>query len=238
MLAAPEREPAVAHVAVIMDGNRRWAAQHGLPIAEGYRRGISALRAAVRGALDCRVGTLTVYGFSTENWRRDAREIHLLMQLCAAFARSERASLARQGVRVKILGDVEPFAPPARAGLASLVRGTEFNSRLTLNLALNYSGRTDILRATRSIAREVAEGALAPEAVDEAALRARLYDGETPDPDLLIRTGGDCRISNFLLYQLAYTELVMLDVLWPDFDEAHFARALSQLRARSRRFGA
>jgi undecaprenyl diphosphate synthase len=220
-----------------MDGNRRWAARRGVPMLEGYRRGVEALRSTVSAALDVGVRALTVYGFSTENWRRDAGEVSMLMQLCAVFAQTEREALARQGVRVRIVGDIEPFAFPARAALRSLVRGTERGARLTLNLALNYSGRSEILRAVKSIAGDVASGTLAPNAVDEPLFRSRLYAPEMPDPDLLIRTGGDFRVSNFLLYQLAYTELVTLDVLWPDFDADHFALALRSFTQRERRFG-
>jgi undecaprenyl diphosphate synthase len=228
----------VPHVAIIMDGNRRWAAANGLPIAEGYRRGIGALRTTVEAAIDAGVGTLTVYGFSTENWRRDSGEVSLLMQLCAMFAHTERASLVRQGVRVKVLGDIAPFALPARAGLRKLTRATEKNRRLTLNLALNYSGRAEIVRAARAVAADVQQGRLRAEDVDEQTLRARMFSPETPDPDLLIRTGGDLRVSNFLLYQIAYTELVTLPIMWPDFGAEHFTDAVSAFGARQRRFGA
>lgn len=228
----------VPHVAIIMDGNRRWAATRGLPIVEGYRRGIAALRTTVEAAIDAGVGALTVYGFSTENWRRESGEVNLLMQLCAMFARTERASLVRQGVRVKIVGDIEPFAFPARAGLRELVRSTERNRRLTLNLALNYSGRAEIVRAVRALATDVQHGRLRAEDVDEQSLRARMYAPETPDPDLLIRTGGELRVSNFLLYQIAYTELITMPVMWPDFTAEHFSQAVSAFGERQRRFGA
>jgi undecaprenyl diphosphate synthase len=226
------------HVAMIMDGNRRWALANGLPIIEGYRRGIAALRQAVRAAIDNGVTTLTVYGFSTENWRRDQGEVGMLMQLCAAFASAEKPALMRQGVRVRILGDIEPFMLPARAGLRELVKATEKNRTLTLNLALNYSGRAEILRAVQHLAREVQSGRLQPQEVDEAALRARLYAPEMPDPDLLIRTGGELRISNFLLYQIAYTELLTLPIMWPDFTAEHFTEAVRAFGERERRFGA
>jgi len=234
---APLPQSAPAHVAIIMDGNRRWAARTGAPVIEGYRRGIGALRTTVSAAIDLGVRALTVYGFSTENWRREPGEIAMLMQLCAVFAQSERDSLTRQGVRVRVLGDIEPFAFPARAGLRALMRATQRNGRLTLNLALNYSGRAEILHAVKSIAFEVARGTLDANAVDEELFRSRLYEPQTPDPDLLIRTGGDFRISNFLLYQLAYTELVTLPVLWPDFGAEHFARAVHDFTERERRFG-
>ena len=228
----------VPHVAIIMDGNRRWAAARGLPIVEGYRRGIAALRGTVQAASDAGVGTLTVYGFSTENWRREATEISTLMQLCALFAGAERGPLTRMGVRVRVVGDIEPFAFPAQRGLRELVRATEKNRRLTLNLALNYSGRAEIVQAARAIANDVREGRLRADEVDDAALRARMYAPETPDPDLLIRTGGDLRVSNFLLYQIAYTELVTLPVMWPDFSPGDFAEAVGAYGQRQRRFGA
>lgn len=237
-MQAPIPQTTPAHVAIIMDGNRRWAARRALPIVEGYRRGIDALRATVSSAIDLGVPALTVYGFSTENWRREASEVSMLMQLCAVFASRERDALTKQGVRVRILGDIEPFAFPARAALRTLVRATERNRRLTLNLALNYSGRTEIVRAAQSIAADVARGVLSESAVDEQVFRSRLYAPELPDPDLLIRTGGDFRISNFLLYQLAYTELVTLPVLWPEFGADHFAHAIRNFTERERRFGA
>lgn len=221
-----------------MDGNRRWAAANGLPIVEGYRRGIAALREAVRGALEAQVRTLTVFGFSTENWSRHASEVTLLMQLCALFARNERRSLQSQGVRVQTIGEVGAFALPARHALAELVGATQRNHRLTLNLALNYSGRAEIVRAAQSLARDAASGALRPEDVDEAALRARMYAPDAQDPDLLIRTGGEQRISNFLLYQLAYTEIVTMPIMWPEFTAAHFAQALGNFGVRERRYGA
>jgi undecaprenyl diphosphate synthase len=232
-------QPAVpVHVAVIMDGNRRWAKSRGLPIAEGYRRGVGALRAAVRAAAAAGVKTLTVYGFSTENWQREPAEVRLLMHLCAIFARTELAALRAQGVRVGVVGEITEFARPARDAIARLVRETARNRVLTLNLALNYSGRAEIVRAVKRIADDVESGNLRASDVDETALRRRLYAPSEPDPDLLIRTGGDFRVSNFLLYQLAYTELLTLPVMWPDFGEGDFARALTVYAERCRRFGA
>lgn len=225
------------HIAIIMDGNRRWAAARGLPAAEGYRQGVAALRTAVSGALDSEVEALTVYGFSTENWRREAGEVSLLMQLCAVFARAELRELQRSGVRVRVIGDLEPFALPARAALHELVRATSANRRLVLNLALNYSGRAEIVRAAKRIAADVESGRLRARDVDEAALRCRFYDPQLSDPDLLIRTGGDFRVSNFLLYQLAYTEFLTLPIMWPDFTKEAFEEAIKEFGVRSRRFG-
>jgi undecaprenyl diphosphate synthase len=229
---------APAHVAIIMDGNRRWAVRNCAPLIEGYRHGIDALREAVCAARELGVRVLTVYGFSTDNWRRAHSEIAILMQLCASFARTEREHLSREGVRVRIIGDIEPFPLAVRAALSALVHATRRNHALTLNLALNYSGRAEILRAVRSIAADVACRDLDAGAVDETQFRSRLYAPEIPDPDLLIRTGGDLRISNFLLYQLAYTEIVSLPTLWPDFTREQFAQAMHDFTARNRRFGA
>ena len=232
--------PAVTpeHVAVIMDGNRRWAREHGLPIAEGYRRGVSSLRAAVRCGAQLGVRRITAYGFSTENWQRETSEVALLMNLYAACAHSEKADLVRQGVRVEIIGDLEKFSFPARAALRDLVNATKHNTRITLALALNYSGRNEIVRAVQAVAADVAAGRLAVSDIDEEALRAKMYAPHAPDPDLLIRTGSEYRVSNFLLYQLAYTELLTLPVMWPDFDEERFIDALGIYAERQRRYGA
>jgi len=221
-----------------MDGNRRWARTHGFPLAEGYRRGALALRAAVRGALETGVRRLTVYGFSTENWGRERSEIDAVMQLCATFARSEQPALVKRNVRVEVIGDLEAFAFPARAAIRSLMRATAAGTCLTLTLALNYSGRAEILQAVRAIARDVSAGRLDPERVDEDTLRERMYAPHAPDPDLLIRTGGDYRVSNFLLYQLAYTELLTLPMMWPEFTADQFADAMRSFGERRRRYGA
>jgi undecaprenyl diphosphate synthase len=238
MMHAPATELAPAHIAVIMDGNRRWARERGLPIAEGYRRGVNALREVVRTAARAGVRRLTVYGFSTENWQREAGEVSLLMGLYAACAQSEKPDLIRQGVRVEIIGDLEKFALPARAALRDLVESTKGGARITLALALNYSGRSEIVRAVQALASEVAAGRLKPDAIDESMLRAKMYAPHAPDPDLLIRTGAENRVSNFLLYQLAYTELLTVPVMWPDFDEENFAQALDVFNERQRRYGA
>jgi undecaprenyl diphosphate synthase len=238
MLQARLPDSAPEHIAVIMDGNRRWARERGLPIAEGYRRGVGALRGAVSAAARAGVRRITAYGFSTENWQRETHEVSLLMSLYAACARSEKPDLVRQGVRVEIIGELDAFALPARSALRDLVEGTKGNTRITLALALNYSGRSEIVRAVQAVAADVAAGRILPNDIDESSLRAKMYAPHAPDPDLLIRTGAEHRVSNFLLYQLAYTELLTLPVMWPDFDETTFAQALAVYGERQRRYGA
>jgi len=225
------------HVAIIMDGNRRWSRAHGVDLQHGYRRGVRALRNAVVAAAEHGVEVLTVYGFSTENWRREASEVSLLMGVCRGAAESELFRLVRQSVRVRVVGDIAPFPLTTRAALLQLVSATAKNSGLTLQLALNYSGRAEILRAVRSIVADAATGQLSSEDIDETFLRRRMYAPDCPDPDLLIRTGGDLRVSNFLLYQLAYTEIVATPVLWPDFCADDFASAIMNFEGRHRNFG-
>ncbi|MHB8140498.1 MAG: polyprenyl diphosphate synthase [Vulcanimicrobiaceae bacterium] len=231
----PTRIP--AHVAIIMDGNRRWARARGLPSIEGHRRGIGALRRITRIAGDVGVKALTVYGFSTENWRRDAREVSLLLDLCVYFARSELAELRRNNVRVRVIGAWEELPAISRKALAELQERTADRTGLLLSLAVNYSARAELERAVRGIAAEVQAGELAADAVDDACIAAHLYTCDLPDPDILIRPGGEHRLSNFLLYQVAYTELVMTDVYWPDFAKEHFIQALIDFQTRQRRFG-
>jgi|SRR5579863_5076203 len=234
----PAASPLPEHVAVIMDGNRRWARERNLPVLEGYRRGMSSLRGLTRACRDYGVPYLTVFGFSTENWRREPGEVNALFDLCCVFARTEAAGLCRDGVRVQVIGAVDALPPAPRAALAHLVDQTRAGAAVTLNLAVNYSGRADLLAAVRAVVRDVRSGALEPGAIDESAIAARLYTAGLPDPDLLIRPGGEHRVSNFLLYQLAYTELWVTDVHWPDFDRSHFEAALVAFQQRQRRFGA
>jgi len=236
-LDVPAPAPMPVHVAVIMDGNRRWARHHGVPIVEGYRRGIASLRELTRSCRDYGVPVLTAYGFSTENWKRDAGEVSLLFEVCCAFARTEAPGLRRDGVRVRVLGQVDALPRAPREALAHLVDATSGCTNVTLNLAVNYSGRSEMLEAVRGVARDVRDGALDPSTIDESTIESRLYTAGMPDPDLLIRPGGEYRISNFLLYQLAYTELWVSDVQWPDFDRSHFEAALVAYQHRHRRFG-
>ena len=231
----PSRLP--KHVAVIMDGNRRWAQSRRLPAVEGHRRGIIALREATQAARDFKIPILTVYGFSTENWRRDGKEISLLLDLCIYFAQSELAELQRNNVRVNVIGRYEALPKASFEALNSLVRQTASNDGLVLNLAVNYSARTELKDAIVSIARDVAAGRLDPAAISDDSIASYLYTSDMPDPDMLIRPGGEHRLSNFLLYQVAYTELYMTDVYWPDFTKDHFRRALIEFQKRQRRFG-
>jgi len=225
------------HVAIIMDGNRRWARERGLPALEGHRRGIVALRRVTQAASDLGIEIVTVYGFSTENWRRDTREIAFLFDLCVYFAKSELAELQRNNVRVRIIGDWKVLPDRSREALDDLQKGTASNTGLALNLAVNYSSRSELERAVRSIAGDVKSGALAPERIDDALISSYLYTAGVPDPDLLIRPGGEQRLSNFLLYQAAYSELVMSDVYWPDFSGEHLLEAVHEYARRQRRFG-
>ena len=225
------------HVAIIMDGNRRWARVHGMPAIEGHRRGIIALRRVTEAARDLGIEIVTVYGFSTENWRRDADEIKFLFDLCVYFAKSELAELQRNNVRVRVIGDWQALPERSRNALDDLQRQTAANSGLILNLAVNYSSRSELERAVRAIAADVARGALAPEGIDDEVIASYLYTAGVPDPDLLIRPGGEQRLSNFLLYQAAYAELVMSEVFWPDFSGEHLAQAVHEYASRQRRFG-
>lgn len=237
--AAQALDPALVpgHVAIIMDGNRRWARERRMPIAEGYRRGMISLRESTRAASEFGVKMLTVYGFSTENWRRDRAEIDLLFELCCAFARAELEALVRENVSVRVLGRFQELPDAPRAALEDLTRATRANDGTVLNLAVNYSARTELRDAARALAEEVRAGRLAPHDIDENTLGSFLYTADLPDPDLLIRPGGEHRLSNFLLYQLAYTELYVTDAHWPEFTRDRFYQALLEYQSRQRRFG-
>jgi undecaprenyl diphosphate synthase len=230
-------DPVPRHVAIIMDGNRRWAKERGLPAIEGHRRGMVALRHVTRAASDLGIDVLTVYGFSTENWNRAANEISLLFELCVHFARHELIELRRNNVRVRVIGAWELLPPAPRGALADLQAGTAGNTGLLLNLAVNYSSHAELQRAVRAIARDVARGAISPDAIDESVIRRYFYTADLPEVDLLIRAGGERRLSNFLLYQAAYAELVMSNVYWPDFSKDDLVRALVDFAQRERRFG-
>ncbi len=231
-MIAPAR-PLPQHVAIIMDGNRRWAKDRRLPGIEGHRRGIVALRHVTRAASDLGLPMLTVYGFSTENWKRDSTEISLLLDLCVYFAQSELAELHRNNVRVKIIGQYRALPRASCEALDELVAKTATNCGLQLNLAVNYSARSELRLAIEAVARDVAGGKLEPDAIDDELVASYLSTASMPDPDLLIRPGGESRLSNFLLYQLADAEFYLTDTYWPDFDRDHFARAIAAYRERS-----
>lgn len=225
------------HVAIIMDGNGRWARERRLPRHFGHRAGMKAVREVVEGAMEAGVEVLSLFAFSQENWQRPPIEVAALMQLLEEYIARETDELAEKGVRVSVLGDLQRLSPSAAAAVRHVVERTASNMRMRLNLFISYGGRAELVEAARSLARDVAEGRLTAEAIDEAAIRDRLYTAGCPDPDLLIRTSGEQRISNFLLWQLAYTELVVSPVLWPDFGRRHLFDALLEYQRRDRRFG-
>lgn len=232
---APAQAP--AHVAIIMDGNGRWAARRGLPRAEGHRRGVAAVRRAVRAATAMGIRYLTVYGFSTENWRRPPDEVADLFGLLKLFIRHDLAELHDANVRVRVIGDRVGLTPDLVDLLDEAQDVTRRNTGLTLVVAFNYGGRQEIARAARALARLVRAGQLDPEAIDAEMLGGALDTRDIPDPDLVIRTSGEMRISNFLPWQTAYSEFVFLPDLWPDFDEHAFRGAVDQFLRRDRRFG-
>ncbi len=221
-------------VAIIMDGNGRWATARGLPVAEGHREGARALRRTVEAAIDLGVGSLAVYAFSTENWARPPDEVESIMELMDETIERELPDLAKQGVRTRFVGRRDRIPPTLQEKMAKLEDETAANNRLLLWIAFDYGSRAELVEAVR---RLVAEGVRA-EDVSEATVSARLYAPELPDPDLVIRTSGEQRISNFLLWQSAYSELVFSDTLWPDFGEEQLGAALDEYTRRQRRFGA
>jgi undecaprenyl diphosphate synthase len=228
---------APSHVGLIMDGNGRWAASRGMPRIEGHRRGLEALRAAVRTAIEFSLDYLTVYSFSAENWSRPFEEIQDLMGLLKRFIRKDLVELHNAGVRVKVIGHRDNLQADIRSLLEEAETMTRLNSGLVLVIAFNYGGRQEIAAAARAIAKKFAEGGLHEGEIDAALLSSFLDTSGIPDPDLIIRTSGEQRLSNFLLWQAAYSEFVFLPVLWPDFDRNAFAGALAEYAARERRFG-
>jgi undecaprenyl diphosphate synthase len=225
------------HVAVIMDGNGRWAERRELLRPAGHQAGMDAVRRIVEASLEAGVETLTLFAFSQENWQRPPEEIDALMALLQKYVSTQSEQLRTQGVRVRMLGDLERLTPAARAAVDFVEAATAGGARLRLNICISYSARAEITRAARQLAEEVAAGRMEPAAIDEAAIAARLYTAPWGDPDLLIRTSGELRISNFLLWQLAYAELYVTPVLWPDFDREHFFQAVLDYQRRDRRFG-
>jgi undecaprenyl diphosphate synthase len=225
------------HVAIIMDGNGRWARQRNRPREFGHRAGMRAVREVVEGSIDAGVEILTLFAFSQENWHRPPTEVSALMSLLELYVRREVRDLREKGVEVRVIGCMDRLGPRTRAALERAVEETRGGRALRLNLAISYGGRTEIVDAARHLAERVARGTLVPEEIDEQLFASSLYTSDDPDPDLLIRTSGEYRISNFMLWQLAYTELYVSPVLWPDFDRDRFKAALNDYMRRERRFG-
>ena len=238
--AGPEAGAATrlpAHVAIIMDGNGRWAKQRQLSRVKGHEKGAEAVRTTVRTCRELGVPFLTLYAFSTENWQRPKTEVSALMGLLRRFLEAELRELLKNGIRLHVIGRRERLPGTVQKALAAAVQETRQNSALQLNLALSYGGRDEITRAAQSLAVEVQAGRLRPADITEELLSARLDTAGIPDPDLLIRTGGDMRVSNFLLWQLAYTEIFVTPTLWPDFTPELFQQILNDFQSRERRFG-
>jgi undecaprenyl diphosphate synthase len=234
---APAREKAPRHVAIIMDGNGRWAASRKLPRFEGHRRGVEALRRTVRNAIDLGVEYLTVYSFSSENWSRPIDEVTGLMGLLKRFIRNDLAELHASNVRIRVIGAREGLPSDIGPLLAEAEEVTRANTGLVLVIAFNYGGRQEIVAAARALAEDVAAGRLDPAAIDADLFEKKLHTTDIPDPDLVIRTSGEVRTSNFLPWQSAYAEFVFTPTLWPDFDRAAFEQALDEYARRERRFG-
>ena len=222
------------HIAFVMDGNRRWAKQRHLPAIAGHRAGVETIRRTVKAARERGVEYVTLYSFSTENWKRGDDEVGALMALLEETIRRETRTLVEDGVRLRVIGRLDELSERSQDAIAQAVRATDAGTKGTMTIAFNYGGRAEIVDAVRAIVRE----GLPPEQVDEAAIASRLYAADHPDPDLLIRTGGELRVSNFLLWEVAYAEMWATDVLWPDFSVDDLDRALASYASRERRFGA
>jgi len=226
-----------SHVAIIMDGNGRWAQARGLPRLAGHRAGAKAVREAIATCLELGINVLTIYSFSSENWARPPDEIAGLMDLFVEVLRQELGNLEKMGVKVVVAGDIEGLPTATRTAFEECVTRTAANDRMTLVVALNYGGRGEILSACRAIAKACVENRLSADMIDEKTFASHLFTRDIPDPDLVIRTSGEMRISNFLLWQIAYSELWVTDALWPDFDRHEFLRAIVDFQRRDRRFG-
>ena len=236
-ISMPETAPSPRHVAIIMDGNGRWASKRGLPRAEGHRRGVEAVRRCVRAAIELGISHLTLYTFSSENWRRPYEEIVDLMGLLKLFIRRDLAELHEQNVKIRVIGTEDRVDREVVALIRDAVDLTKNNTGLVLTTAFNYGARDEIVRAVKALALKVERGEIAASDITSERLEAHLDTVGLPEPDLLIRTGGDQRISNFLLWQCAYTEFVFLDAYWPDFSKEMLMQAVSEFQNRERRFG-
>ena len=232
-----EGTPVPRHVAIIMDGNRRWARQRNLPRLEGHRRGAEAVRATVRAAGELGIEYLTLFAFSSENWSRPPQEVSDLMGLLRLYLRRELAELHSNDVRVRVIGERDELDDDIRGLIEQAEETTRNNGRITLVIALNYGGQAEIAHAARELARRVARGEMKPDDIDETAVWSCLYAPDIPEPELLIRTSGEQRVSNFMLWQTAYSEFVFDDVLWPDFNREALERAVADYCGRERRFG-
>tara|TARA_B100000949_G_scaffold200174_1_gene187581 strand:- start:59 stop:796 length:738 start_codon:yes stop_codon:yes gene_type:complete len=226
-----------AHVAIIMDGNGRWARERGLPRVEGHRRGAESVRAVLRCASKLGIRHLTLYAFSVENWNRPKEEVDTLMKFLARYLKTEQQEMNQNNVRLRAIGQLDRLPGFVRKQLDATIASLDQNTGTTLNLALSYGARTELVDAARAIAAKAKSGEMAPADIDEQTLSDHLYTAGTPDPDLLIRTSGEMRVSNFMLWQISYAELVVTERLWPDFGEADFRAALEEFAARDRRFG-
>lgn len=236
-LAKIDKTRVPIHVAIIMDGNGRWAKKRSLPRIAGHRAGVKSVKRAVEAARDLGVEYLTVYAFSLENWRRPENEVSGLMKLLVETVKGELGELNKQGIRLNALGRWRDLPPKIAYEIEKSVELTASNTNGTLNLAVNYGGRAEIVDAAKRLAAEAAAGEINPDDIDEDTFAARLYAPEIPDPDLFIRTSGEMRVSNFLLWEIAYTEMWVTPVLWPDFDKKHFYEAVYEFQKRSRRYG-
>ena len=225
------------HVAIIMDGNGRWAAAHGKPRLTGHKAGVGAVRDAIATAVELKIGFLTLYSFSSENWSRPAEEVAGIMSLFVEVLSREVPNLNAQNVRVRVIGDMESLPPRTKQAFDSCMAATAGNTGLTLVVALNYGARQDVVSAARTLARRVAEGSLSADDIDIETFSGALSTAGIPDPDLLVRTSGEMRISNFLLWEIAYSELYVTDTYWPDFGPDEFLAALVEFQSRQRRFG-
>ena len=231
----PEQIP--HHVAIIMDGNGRWAEQRGISRIQGHRAGLEAIRAVVRGAHELGIRFLTLYAFSIENWNRPKVEVNELMRLLDHYLDAEIDEVMRNGVQVRAIGRIDQLPSAVAAKVRAAVERTRANREMVLVFALSYGGRAEIVDAARKLLREAEIGKIDPESLDEKTFAAHLYDPELPDPDLLIRTGAESRVSNFLLWQIAYSEIYTTDLMWPDFRKPHLVEALIDYQDRERRFG-
>ena len=226
-----------SHVAIIMDGNGRWAKQHRLTRIQGHEKGSEAVRRVVRTCREIGIPHLTLYAFSTENWQRPKKEVDALMMLLKRFLKSERQEMLENDIRLNVIGQVERLPKGVRQELEQTMALTEANSRLQLHLALSYGSRSEIVRMAQMISKQCVDGNIAPEAIDERMVADHLLTRGIPDPDLLIRTSGEMRVSNFLLWQIAYAELYITPTLWPDFSKAEFLNIIEEYQKRERRFG-